>query len=122
MTGNQLLNTSLKILGYTDQNGNSQLTARIRNCAVVNINLVYADLWRITHDTPFIPINSLGDTVDLPENALHDVFLYGLCMHMARSENDGDQQQVYTMLYNQKRASLSHTETIVDTFIGSCDL
>ena len=122
MTGNQLLNTSLKILGYTDQNGNSQLTARTRNCAVANINLVYVDLWRIINDTQFTPITSLGDTINLPSDVLNDVFLYGLCMHIARSENDGDQQQMYTVLYNQKRTSLSHTETIEDTFVGSCDL
>lgn len=122
MTGNQLLNTSLKILGYTDQNGNAQLTSRVRNSAVVNINLVYSDLWRITHTESFEPINSLGDTIDLPGNALHDVFPYGLCMHIARSENDGDQQQFYSVLYNQKRTSLSNFETVEDTFIGSCDL
>ena len=122
MSGNQLLNTALKILGYTDQNGNSQLSSRVKNCAVVNINLVYVDLWRMLNETAFIPIVSLGDTVNLPETVLNDVFLYGLCMHIARSENDGDQQQMYAVLYNQKRTSLSHTETIEDTFIGSCDL
>ena len=122
MSGNQLLNTALKILGYTDQNGNSQLSSRVKNCAVVNINLVYVDLWRMLNETAFIPIVSLGDTVNLPETVLNDVFLYGLCMHIARSENDGDQQQMYAVLYNQKRTSLSHTETIEDTFVGSCDL
>lgn len=122
MTGNQLLNNALKVLGYTDQNGNAQLTSRVRNSAVVNINLVYSDLWRITRDEPFEPINSLGDTIDLPESVLHDVFLYGLCMHIARSENDGDQQQFYTVLYNQKRTSLSRFETIQDSFVRSGDL
>jgi len=124
MTGSQLLNNSLKILGYTDQNGNEQLTAGIRNSAVMNINLIYSDLWRITNesDTPFVPINSLSDTVDLPDDVLYDVFPYGLCMHIARSENDGDQQQFYTSLYNQKRLSLSKFNTIEDSFIGSGDL
>lgn len=122
MTGNQLLNNALKILGYTDQNGNAQLTSRVRNNAIVNINLVYSDLWRATKGGNFQPINSLGDTIDLPYSVLQDVFLYGLCMHMARSENDGDQQQFYTLLYNQKRLSLSKFEKIDDTFVGSCDL
>jgi hypothetical protein len=118
-----LLNNSLKILGYTDQNGNEQLTTRIRNSAIVNINLVYSDLWRIRKaKEPFKPVNSLSDTVDLPNDVLYDVFPYGLCMHIARSENDGDQQQFYAFMYNQKRLSLSRIEIIEDTFIRSGDL
>ena len=66
MTGNQLLNTSLKILGYTDQNGNSQLTAREQELPFANINsclfLIYGVLQTI-HNLRLLP--SLGDTINL---------------------------------------------------------
>lgn len=110
MKANELLNNALKLLGYTDNDGNSELTQRLRNRAIVIVNLVYGDLWQIYNKDDFEYIKTLGDEVKLPKKVLNDVFLYGLAMHMARSENDGDQQQYYAALYNAKRAGLTqHT-------------
>ncbi len=116
MKASELLNNALKILGYTNADGNAELTGRIRNSAVVIVNLVYSDLWRACNSGDFEPIKSLGDEIKLPQKALGDVFLYGLAMHIARSENDGDQQQYYTMLYNAKRAGLTKYETVRNTW------
>ncbi len=107
MKANELLNNALKMLGYSDSDGNVELTSRIRNGAIVTVNLVYGDLWRICNTGEFEPINSLANEVKLPQKALGEVFLYGLAMHIARSENDGDQQQYFSHLYNAKRAGLT---------------
>lgn len=110
MKASELLNNTLKLLGYTDSDGNGELTQRLRNRAIITINLVYGDLWSIFSKDEFSGIKTLDDEIKLPQRVLNDVFLYGLAMHMARSENDGDQQQYYTMLYNAKRAGLTqHT-------------
>ena len=107
MKAKELLNNTLKMLGYTNADGNAELTSRIRNGAIVAINLVYGDLHRAVGNGEFEPIKSLDDEIKLPQKALGDMFMYGLAMHIARSENDGDQQQYYTMLYNAKRAGLT---------------
>ena len=107
MSANELLNNTLKMLGYSDIDGNVELTQRIKNSAIININLVYSELWRIFNTSEFKPIKSLSDEVNLPEKALSEAFIYGLAMHIARSENDGDQQQFFTYLYNAKRACLT---------------
>lgn len=112
MKAKELLNNALKMLGYTDRDGNSELTQRLRNRAVVTVNLVYGDLWRVYNTDEFKPIESLSDEIKLPEKAIGDVFLYGLAMHIARSENDGDQQQYFAHLYNAKRAGLTQYETV----------
>ncbi len=112
MKASELLNNALKMLGYTDSDGNSELTGRLRNKAVVTVNLVYGDLWRACNTGDFEPIKSLSDEIKLPGRAMGDVFLYGLAMHIARSENDGDQQQYYTMLYNAKRAGLTQYDKV----------
>ena len=112
MRASEILNDALKMLGYTDSDGNVELTGRIRNRAVVTVNLVYSDLWRICNDGEFEPISSLSDEINLPEKATGDIFIYGLAMHIARSENDGDQQQLFTMLYNSRRASLSKYDKV----------
>ncbi len=116
-----LLNDALKMLGYSDSDGNAELTQRLRNRAVVTVNLVYGDLWRIFNSESFKPIKSMDDEVALPEKALGDVFLYGLAMHIARSENDGDQQQFFTMLYNAKRAGLTQYDKVKNTVPRSAD-
>lgn len=103
----ELLNDSLKLMGYTDVNSNSGITQKIKNNAIITVNLVYSDLWKVFNEKPFEPIKSLTDEINLPLQMPTDVFLYGLAMHIARSENDGDQQQFYTYLYNSKRAGLT---------------
>ena len=112
MKASELLNNTLKIIGYSDSDGNVELTQRVRNGAIVTINLVYGDLWRIFNKGAFKPIKSLDDEIDLPQEALGDVFMYGLAMHITRNENDGDQQQYYAMLYNARRASLTQYTTV----------
>lgn len=108
MKANELLNNVLKMLGYTNADGNAELTTRIRNSAIVTVNLVYADLWKTSGKEPFEPIKSLDDEILLPKKATDECFLYGLAMHIARSENDGDQQQFFAHLYNAKRAGLTN--------------
>lgn len=140
MKAKELLNNTLKMLGYTNADGNAELSGRIRNNAIVTVNLVYGDLWRICKTTKngtlspkstnadnspwdqqgepmgeFEPIQSLSDEIKLPQNALGDVFLYGLAMHIARSENDGDQQQYFAALYNARRAGLTQYDSVMNT-------
>ena len=122
MTANTLLNNALKMLGYSDSDGNTELTARLRNCATVTVNLVYSDLWHICNDGEFVPIKSLFDEIKLPGKATDEAFVYGLAMHIARSENDGDQQQMFAMLYNSKRAGLTKYEKVKEAVPRGGDL
>ncbi len=112
MKASELLNNALKIIGYTDSDGNAELTQRIRKSAIVTVNLVYADLWKTENKESFEPIKSLDDEIKLSQRVTDECFLYGLAMHIARSENDGDQQQFYAALYNSKRAGLTRYEKV----------
>lgn len=100
------------MLGYTDSAGNIELSGRIRNNAIITVNLVYSDLWKTVNNETFKPIKSLDEEILLPQKATDECFLYGLAMHIARSENDGDQQQFYAALYNAKRAGLTGYEKV----------
>ncbi len=122
MTGQQILKLATDLLGYTNANGNLQLSARIMGKAVVNINLIYSDLWRICYDTEFEPISNIHGEIKLPERVLNDIMPYGVAMMLAQSESDGDQQQLYSVLYNRKRTSLSKKEGIEDVLPRCYDL
>ncbi len=112
MKASELLNNALKMLGYSDSDGNAELTQRVINGAIVILNLVYSDLWHVFNTGDFKPIKTLEDDIDIPQNALQDTFLYGVAMHISRSENDGDQQQYFASLYNAKRASLTRYDKV----------
>ncbi len=112
MKAKELLNNTLKMLGYTNADGNAELIGRTRSNAIVTVNLVYSDLWKTASKEPFEPIKSLEDEIKLPQKATDECFLYGLAMHIARSENDGDQQQYFAHLYNAKRAGLTKYEKV----------
>ena len=76
---------------------------------------MYADLFYALGRTEFSPVLSPEDAIDLPERVLNDVMPYGAAAFLAQSENDGDQQQYYIMLHNQKRAALTRSESVEDS-------
>ena len=122
MTAKEVLSSALIRLGYTAENGNEQLTRRIMNKAVPVINDVYRDVFFITKgNQEFVPITTLDNELNLPSRAL-DVIVYGVCAFLAQSENDGDQQQWWLSVFNNKRASLSHAVSRKDTLPRSFDL
>lgn len=121
MKATELLNDTLRMLGYSESNGNVQLPQRVRNSAVVTINLVYEDLWNICYDEPFVPIKNFSDEIVLPDKVPKSTVMYGLAMYIAQSENDGDQQQLYAHLYNAGRARLSKIEKVIDKIPRSYD-
>ena len=114
MTGLKMIETAATMLGYTNINGNLQLNARINSKSLVTVNQVYSDLWRVCYDIEFVPLKSIHEEIKLPERALNDVMPYGVAMFLAQSESDGDQQQLYSALYNRKRTGLSRKDSIVD--------
>ena len=106
-TGEYFLNNAMALLGYS-------LNERIGAKAVSLINLVYSDLWHICGEGEFEPLKSLKQRVNLPKRALDDVFVLGLAMFLAQSEEDTEQQSFYSYTYAQKRASLSKIDKITD--------
>ena len=115
MTAQDLLNKALVLLGYTDSVGSAQLTNRIRSRAVTAINQVYADLfYALNPKGEFKGIENLNDTLLLPERILNEVTPYGVAAFIAQTEGDGENNQLFTLLFNSKRALLTHTEKTVD--------
>lgn len=114
MTAADMEKKIINLLGYTDGSGNIAQNTRLRQRSLTAINAVYADLFYALGRTEFSPALSPEDAIDLPERVLNDVMPYGAAAFLAQSENDGDQQQYYIMLYNQKRAALTRSESVED--------
>lgn len=114
MTGNDILNTSLQLLGYNESNGNTHLTTVIRNRAVAIVNLVYMELSR-NCGVNNTPICSLGDEIKLPDRVLNEIMPSGVAMYIANGEGDANNEAFWGREYNAKRATLSSFETVKDT-------
>jgi hypothetical protein len=114
MTGTEVLNNGLQLLGYSDSNGNAHLTQVIRNRALTIVNLVYMELSRncgIENTALF----SLSDDVKLPERVLIEVMPCGVAMYVANAENDFNAEAFWSKEYNAKRTTLSRIEVVKDT-------
>lgn len=114
MTGNDVIMRALLLLGYSDSQGNVSAEQRIKSRSLPILNAIYADLFYIFHKDGFLPLSSLSETVCLPERVLQDVMPYGVASFLAMSESDGDNQQLYTALYNRKRVGLNQKSTVAD--------
>ncbi|MBQ7288766.1 MAG: hypothetical protein IJW78_03445 [Clostridia bacterium] len=118
MTGAQILDKALRLLGYTDSLGLAEMTGRIQSRAAAAVNAVYSDLYYLLQDTGFQGIRMLTDEICLPERILNDVMPYGVAAFIAQGESDGDQQQYFMSIYNSKRlgiAGTSVTEDVIPT-------
>ena len=114
MTGAEVLNKSLQLLGYSDSNGNAHLTQVIRNRALMVVNLVYMELSR-NCGIDNMSLSSLNDEVKLPERVLIEVMPCGIAMYVANAESDFNAEAFWSREYNSKRATLSRLEEIKDT-------
>jgi hypothetical protein len=108
-----MVNNSLRLLGYSENNGNAHLTQTVRNRALPIINLVYAELSR-SCEQKFVPLESLSDEIKLPDRAINEVMPCGVAMYIANAEGDGSAEAFWGAEYNIKRATLSHFSEIKD--------
>ena len=110
MTGNEVYKQALTLLNYTTSDGTTTNDADLHKRALPLINQIYADLWSIDNTNPFIPLSSLTQAIPLEDFVLYNVFPYGVAMLIAQTEGDGDNNALYSSLYNQRRSS-ARTQT-----------
>jgi len=112
MTGCEVYNNALALLGYAENSGNAHLTNRVMNRAIPLINLVYGDLRRICgYDIK--RIKDLSEDIELPENAI-DVLECGVASYIAMSEGDDSAQAIWSAEYQARRTTLSQISEIQD--------
>lgn len=107
MTGEKVFERALQLLNYTDAHGN---TSRRQNTelykrAVPVLNQVLADVQHVSGGE-FVQIEDIDEALPVSDDVAMRVMPYGVAMHIAQSESDGDNQQIFCTLYNQARSSL----------------
>ena len=107
MTGREVFVRALQLLNYTDPSGNvsARQNGELFKRAAPVMNQVLADVQRIA-GAEFHPIADLNEDLPVSDDVATRVMPYGVAMHIAQSENDGDNQQLMAQLYNQLRGSV----------------
>ena len=112
MTGNDILQRALGLLGYAENNGNTQLTQRILQKALPLTNLVYGDIARMC-GIEKQKIECLLDEIEISDKAA-DVFACGLAGYIAASEGDDNAHAFWAAEYNARRTTLTKVTEIKD--------
>ena len=105
MTALQIANKSLALLGYTDNNNNTDLTQRVLNRILPLVNLVFSDICRMC-DMKEKEIKSLDEDFSLPEKAV-SVMACGLAAYIAAAEGDETAQIFWAEEYSQRKTSMT---------------
>ena len=109
MTGRDVFSAAVRLLNYTNTygelDGNQGTEMWKRSLAIVN--QIYADVSFIeNHTAAFVPLKNIHETLHVSDRTASDVMPYGVAMLFAQNENDGDNQTLFAMLYNQKRSAV----------------
>lgn len=116
MTGLNLFDEGMKLLGYVNDSGVSGREEMLKK-ALPLINRVYSDLYYSFEAVPgeadgFKPLTAISQEIQLSSAVLNDVAPYGMAMYLAQSESDADNQALYASLYNQKKTRGKRITTI----------
>lgn len=112
MTLHEAFYESMKLCGYTNQDGvidNDNTMPKLLTFG----NAVLAELTK----GEFEPFKTPYDEIPLDTKVVYDCFLYGLGSWLALHNNDGDTQQIMAMLYEQKKHNITKFYTIEDSFL-----
>lgn len=113
MTGNEILQRALALLGYAENNGNLQLTQRILQKALPIVNLVYADVSRMC-GKDIKPLESLVDEIKTPISA-NTVFVCGVASYIAATEGDDANQAFWGAEYATRKTTLTRITEVKDS-------
>lgn len=123
MSGYDVLRQAIRLLGYTDTLGelDSAQNAEAYRRGLSVINQLVCDLSLSESGKMAPPLLSLRQELPLSERTVRDVLPYGVAMLLAAAEGDGDNQQLFAALYDQKRVSVrSGYERRTDTLPRGC--
>ena len=116
MTGREIVNHAMALLGYTDRTG-AYNSGVLEGRGVAVLNAVYNDLYTPSnHETAYEPVTDINQEIRLPADLINDCMIYGVAMWLAQSENDSDNSQRFATIYNQKRSHLTRLSRVEDVY------
>lgn len=113
MTLTQVFNEAMALLGYTNQDGVIDNDNTMPKLLTIG-NAVYAELQDKAQELD--RLISIDDEIPLSDRVIMDCMVYGVAMWLAMHNSDGDSQQIFSTLYEQKKHNLIKQTEIKDVF------
>lgn len=108
MKGYDLFNKAVMLMGLQDQE--REINKHAESC----VKSVYNDLAYKLNGSGFKAIECLTEEIPLDDRVLNDVAVYGVAMFLAMIIMDGEKQQFFSQIYQQKCLSLSSIVSVED--------
>ena len=124
MTGLDAFKQALRLLNYTDGNGELDAAAsgELYKRGLALTDQIHADLVRVETGKTAPPLASLLCPLKLSNTAAREVMPYGIAMLLAAGRADADNQELFAALYAQKRTLLKRPyERRIDVLPRGCD-
>ncbi len=115
MTGQEVLERALALLGYTDTRGepDAAVAAELYKRGLPLLDQLCTDLAAAEGRAPS-PVTTVYQPIPLSEGVARGVLPYGVAMLLAAARGDGDNQRLYSALYTAKRRALHPREQVQD--------
>ena len=124
MTGMDVFKRALRLLGYTDVDGETDAASsgELYKRALAITDQLCGEL-SLLESGQTATVTSMHAPLPLSEKSARHILPYGMAMFLAAGRGDGDSQRLFAALYTQKLALLSHTgERRVDVLPRGCDV
>ncbi len=124
MTGMDVFKRALRLLGYTDADGETDAVSsgELYKRALAITDQLCGEL-SLLESGQATTVTSLHAPLPLSDKSARHILPYGMAMFLAAGRGDGDNQRLFAALYTQKLAWLSHAgERRVDVLPRGCDL
>lgn len=107
MTGNELMYEALRLINYTNPKGevDAQQSAEIMKRSLPIVNVILADVMKIEGKNA-TRLAQITDELPVEDDTAYNVMPWGVGMLIAQSAGDGENQQICSAMYNQKRGSI----------------
>lgn len=99
MTGYDIYESAMMLLGYVSADGSLSEDEGIKQRAVFAINAIAADMGLK------INIKNLTEGI-CADNGYFEAFIYGVGMLLSLGEEDREKNEIFTRIYNAKRATV----------------
>lgn len=109
ITGQDVLDRALRLLGYTNHNGDleNSVDAAVYKRGAAAVRQIFDDLKRVDSlGSDQHTLDEMADPIPLSAVTIDDIMPYGVAMLVAQNEGDGDNQALFSVLYGRKRASV----------------
>ena len=106
-TANDVFERAMQLCGYVNGDGTPD---RLRDADIYKrglafVNQIYADMFFAeTPDGSFRPLHGMEEVIPLSVRCINDILPYGVAMLIAQAEGDANNQNIFSYVYNQKRA------------------